>query len=498
NGAVARAVRGCGLRDGGQEEEAPMVEEYRSLIGGEWRPTKESYEIKSPYSQEVVAVVARPDLDDAVDAVEGAHRAYETTRALPSWKRAEILRAIAEGIKARHEEFARTIALEAGKPIKQARSEVSRAVNTFWVAMEESKRIEGELMTLDWIEGHENRLGLVRRFPVGPMLGISPFNFPLNLVAHKVAPVIAVGAPLIIKPATQTPLSSLKLGEVVLEAGWPPEAFSVLPCSGPVAEGILHDERIKKLTFTGSPEVGWHLKALAPKKRVTLELGGNAGVVAHSDIDIPFVARRCRLGAFAYAGQICISVQRIFIHEPIYEGFMEQFLDEVNQIVVGDPLDEATEVGPLIDLTAAARLEEWVAEALDGGATLLAGGQCQGTVMEPTVLAGVKPQMRVSCLEAFGPVVTVQPYEDFMEAVRAVNDSIYGLQAGIFTNDLRVVHRAYEVLEVGGIIVNDVPTYRVDHMPYGGVKESGFGREGLKYAIEEMTEMRLMVLNLSS
>ncbi|MFQ6672497.1 MAG: aldehyde dehydrogenase family protein, partial [Candidatus Tectimicrobiota bacterium] len=381
-----------------------MVTEYHSLIGGEWRPTKESYELKSPYNQEVIAVVARPGLDEALEAVERAHRAFPTARALPSWKRAEVLRAIAEGIQARHEEFARAIALEAGKPITQARGEVSRAVNTFWVAMEEAKRIEGELMSLDWVEGHEDRIGLVRRFPVGPMLGISPFNFPLNLVAHKVAPAIAVGAPLIIKPATQTPLSSLKLGEVVLEAGWPPEAFSVLPCSGLVAEGILQDERIKKLTFTGSPEVGWHLKALVPKKRVTLELGGNAGVVAHSDCDIPFVAQRCRLGSFAYAGQICISVQRIFVHEPIYDAFMERFLDEVSRIVLGDPLDEETEVGPLIDLQAAARIEEWVAEALDGGATILTGGKRQGTLMQPTVLAGVKPQMRISCLEAFGPV----------------------------------------------------------------------------------------------
>ncbi|MDV2502672.1 MAG: aldehyde dehydrogenase family protein [bacterium] len=472
------------------------MDEYKCLIGGEWRSTKESYELKNPYNQEVIAVVSRPGHGEALEAVERAHRAFPTTRALPSWKRADVLQAISEGIKARHEELSRTIALEAGKPIKQAQGEVSRAANTFWVAMEEAKRIGGELMSLDWMEGHEGRLGLVRRFPIGPMLGISPFNFPLNLVAHKVAPAIAVGAPLIIKPATQTPLSSLKLGEIVLESGWPPEAFSVLPCSGPVAEGILQDDRIKKLTFTGSPEVGWHLKALVPKKRVTLELGGNAGVVAHSDIDVPFVAKRCRLGSFAYAGQICISVQRIFVHEPVYDEFRERFLDEVSQIVVGDPLDEATDVGPLIDLQAAARIEEWVAEAVDGGATIVTGGKRQGTLMEPTVLEGVKPEMRISCLEAFGPVVTVEPYGDFMEAVRAVNDSVYGLQAGIFTNDLLAVHRAYETLEVGGIIVNDIPTYRIDHMPYGGVKESGFGREGLKYAIEEMTEMRLMVLNL--
>lgn len=475
-----------------------MATDYKSLIGGDWRTTKESYELKSPYNQELIAVVSRPGRDEALEAVAQAHRVFPTTRTLPAWKRAEILQAISEGITARHEELSRTLAMEAGKPIKQARGEVSRAANTFWVAMEEAKRIEGELMTLDWVEGHEERLGLVRRFPVGPMLGISPFNFPLNLVAHKVAPAIAVGAPIVIKPATQTPLSSLKLGEIVLEAGWPPEAFSVLPCSGAVAEVMAQDERTKKLTFTGSPEVGWHLKALVPKKRVTLELGGNAGAVVHSDADIPFAAKRCRLGSFAYAGQICISVQRMFIHEPIYEEFMELFLDEVSQIVVGDPLDEEVEVGPLIDLQSADRIEEWVAEALDGGATILTGGKRQGTLMEPTVLAGVKPDMRVSCLEVFGPVVTVQPYEEFMEAVCAVNDSIYGLQAGIFTNDFKAVHQAYEALEVGGVIINDIPTYRVDHMPYGGVKESGFGREGLKYAIEEMTEMRLMVLNLSS
>lgn len=474
-----------------------MVAEYKSLIGGEWRSTAESYELKNPYNQEVIAIVSRPNLQEALQAVERSDEAFATTRTLPTWKRSEILRAISDGIRERHEELSQTLALEAGKPIRQARGEVSRAANTFWVAMEEAKRIKGEVMSLDWVEGHEDRMGIVRRYPVGPMLGISPFNFPLNLVAHKVAPAIAVGAPLIIKPASQTPLSSLKLGEIVLEAGWPPEAFSVLPCSGSVAETILQDDRIKKLTFTGSPEVGWHLKGLVPKKRITLELGGNAGAVVHSDTDIAFAAKRCRLGSFAYAGQICISVQRMFIHEPVYDEFMERFLEEVSQTVMGDPLDEATEVGPLIDLHAAARIEEWVAEAVDGGATVLTGGKRQGTLMEPTVLAGVKPQMRVSCQEVFGPVVTVQPYGEFMEAVHAVNDSVYGLQAGIFTNDLKAVHQAFDLLEVGGLIVNDIPTYRVDHMPYGGVKESGFGREGLKYAIEEMTEMRLMVLNFN-
>lgn len=475
-----------------------MVEEYKSLVGGEWRSTKESYELKNPYDQKVIALVSRPGRAEAAEAVEKAHRAFATTRVLPTWKRAEVLKAISEGIQARHEELSRTIALEAGKPIKQARGEVGRAANTFWVAMEEAKRISGELMSLDWIEGHEDRLGLVRRFPVGPMLGISPFNFPLNLVAHKVAPAIAVGAPIIIKPASQTPLSSLKLGEIVLEAGWPPEALSVLPCSGAVAEGMLQDERVKKLTFTGSPEVGWHLKGLVPKKRVTLELGGNAGVVVHSDTDLAFAAKRCRLGSFAYAGQICISVQRMFIHEPVYGEFMERFIEEVGQTVVGDPLEEKTEVGPIIDLQSAARIEEWVAEAVGGGAKVLTGGKRKGTLMEPTVLEGVKPEMRVSCMEVFGPVVTVQPYGEFEEALQAVNESVYGLQAGVFTADLKAVHRAFEVLEVGGVIINDIPTYRVDHMPYGGVKESGFGREGLKYAIEEMTEMRLMVLNFKS
>lgn len=475
-----------------------MVTEHKSLIGGQWRSTKESYELKSPYSQEIIALVSRPDHSEALEAVESAHRAFATTREMPTWRRAEVLRAISDGIRERHEELSQTLAQEAGKPIKQARGEVNRAANTFWVAMEEAKRVEGEVMSLDWVEGHEDRLGIVRRYPVGPMLGISPFNFPLNLVAHKVAPSIAVGAPLIIKPASQTPLSSLKLGEIVLEAGWPPEAFSVLPCSGSVAETILQDDRIKKLTFTGSPEVGWHLKGLVPKKRVTLELGGNAGVIVHSDTDVGFAAKRCRLGSFAYAGQICISVQRMFIHQPVYDEFLERFLEEVSQIAVGDPMDEQTEVGPLIDLQAAARIDEWVSEAVDGGATVLTGGKRKGTMMEPTVLSGVKPEMKVSCMEVFGPVVTVQPYGEFMEAVHAVNDSVYGLQAGVFSNDLKSVHKAFDTLEVGGVIVNDIPTYRVDHMPYGGVKESGFGREGLKYAIEEMTEMRLMVLNLKT
>jgi glyceraldehyde-3-phosphate dehydrogenase (NADP+) len=345
--------------------------------------------------------------------------------------------------------------------------------------------------------GSENRWALIRRFPIGPILGITPFNFPLNLVAHKVAPALAAGNPIIIKPAPQTPLSALALGEMVVRAGWPRGGISVLPCAHEVVGELLRDERIRMLSFTGSAEVGWRLKAQVPKKRVTLELGGNAAVLVHEDADLEYAARRAVYGGFAYAGQTCISVQRILVHEAVSEPFLTRLLEGVRDLVVGDPKEETTDVGPMISEAAAERAEQWIREAVAAGARVLVGGERQGAFLMPTVLADAPPETKVWSEEVFAPVVVVNRYADFEEALRQVNASRYGLQAGLFTRDVRRIFRAYEVLEVGGLIVNDVPTYRADHMPYGGVKDSGFGREGVRAAIEEMTEARLLALNLN-
>ncbi len=388
------------------------------------------------------------------------------------------------------------ITLESGKPISDARSETNRAINTFKTASEESKRLPGELLPLDLAPGSEGRIGLVRRYPVGPVIGITPFNFPLNLVAHKIAPALACGNTIILKPAPKTPLTALLLAEVIEEAGPPAGAVSVLPCPNPVAEAIVTDHRMKMLTFTGSPEVGWYLKEKAGRKRVVLELGGNAGVIIHSDADLDFAVKRCAVGAFSYAGQVCISVQRIYVQDQIFDKFMNAFVPYVKSLRAGDPLEESTVVAPMVDRKAADRTEGWVKEAQAGGAKVLTGGRRQGTFFEPTVLTDTNPQMKVNCREVFAPVVTVTRYDTLEEAIRMLNESVYGLQAGIFARDVKEIFKAYDALEVGGIIVNDVPIYRIDHMPYGGVKNSGFGREGIRYAIQEMTEIRLLALNL--
>jgi acyl-CoA reductase-like NAD-dependent aldehyde dehydrogenase len=474
-----------------------MAKEYPFLVGGERRFSAERVEIRSPYDQQVVGVVSYASARDVEEAIARAASAFETTRRLPSYARAEVCRRVASELTARKEELAELITLEAGKPIRDARTEVTRAITTFTVAAEEAKRMGGELLPLDWLSGSENRWAIVRRFPIGPILGITPFNFPLNLVAHKVAPALASGNPIIIKPAPQTPLSALRLGEIVHHAGWPDGGISVLPCSNDVAGQMLADERIRMLSFTGSAEVGWMLKARVPKKKVVLELGGNAAVIVHEDADLDYAARRSVQGGFGYAGQTCISVQRIYVHESVAEPFLTRVLDGVRNLIVGDPREETTDVGPMISVTAAERAERWIREAVEAGAKVLVGGERSGAFLMPTVLTDVTPEMKVSCEEVFAPVVVVSRYADFEEAIRQVNASRYGLQAGVFTRDVKRIFRAYEAIDVGGLIINDVPTYRADHMPYGGVKESGFGREGVRYAIEEMTEPRVLVMNLS-
>ena len=469
--------------------------EYGALVNGKWVSTGHTAEIRSPYNDSLVALIHRAGPDEIEAAIAAAVEAFKTTRRLPSWKRSEVLERISSGIAERREEFARTISLEAGKPIKTARAEVDRAIYTFKVAGEEARRLYGEIVPLDWQPGNEGRVAEIYRVPLGVVTGITPFNFPLNLVAHKVAPALAAGDPILLRPASQTPVSSLMLGELVLAAGWPEGGIGVLPSTTSDAAPLVEDERIRALTFTGSPAVGWELKRRAGHKRITLELGGNAGVIIHRDADIAYAAERVAWGGYSYAGQSCISVQRVFVHRDVYQEFLDALLPRVRALKVGDPLDEMTDVGPVINGSEAERVATWVDEARAGGAEALVGGEHQGTLWEPTVLVGVQATMRVADREVFAPLISVTPYSDLHQAIAAVDRSDFGLQAGIFTRDMNAVREAFAEIEVGGLMVNDVSTYRIDHMPYGGVKHSGLGREGLRYAIEELTELKLLMLN---
>src|ERR1700693_1130621 len=466
------------------------------LVDGKWIEEGDPIEIKAPYDGSVIASVFQGRREHAEAAIRAAVKAFGTTRRLPAFERQRVLRRVAENISSRKQEFARTMAQEAGKPIKAARTEVERAIFTFNVAAEESTRIYGEYLPLDWQEFTAGRWGIVRRFPLGPIAGITPFNFPLNLVAHKVAPAIAAGCPLVLKPAPQTPLTALLLAEAVQQAGWPDGGLNVLPLSNEDAGLLVTDDRIKLISFTGSVPVGWDIKRRAGKKKVVLELGGNAADIVHSDADVGYAAERCVSGGFAYAGQTCISVQRILVEQSVYGKFTDLFVEGAKKLKLGDPLDESTDVGPLIRESDAIRTVTWIDEAVRAGARLLCGGGRQNLIVEPSVLTGTKPEMKVNCQEIFGPVVTIEPYKDFEQALRQVNNSAYGMQAGVFTRDAKLLFQAYEELEVGGVIAGDVPSFRVDQMPYGGVKEYGIGREGLRYAIEEMTEPKLMVMNL--
>jgi acyl-CoA reductase-like NAD-dependent aldehyde dehydrogenase len=468
------------------------------LIGGHWRHGDSVVRVNNPFTGQVVAEVSQASQADADAAIQSTVDAASAMAALPSHARYRLLQKIAGALSDRREEFARLMTAEAGKPITDAKREVNRAIQTFTVAAEEAKRIPGEVIPLDWTPGTDSHLGILRRFPIGPVLGITPFNFPLNLVAHKVAPALAAGNPILIKPAPQTPLTALLLGEVAIEAGIPPGGLNVVPCDNTIAERLVVDPRFKLLSFTGSAAVGWMLKAKSGKKKVVLELGGNAGVIIEPDADLDVAAQRCATGGFGYAGQTCISVQRIFVHHSIADLFTTKLLLQVARLKAGDPSDEATVVGPLINQSAVNRVEEWIEEAVSQGARVLLGGKRMGSVVEATVLSNVTPTMNVSCREVFGPVVTITSYRQFDEAIAALNHSDYGLQAGVFTQDVNNVFHAFRHLEVGAVLINEIPTYRADHMPYGGVKDSGIGREGVRAAIEDMTEPRLLVLNLKS
>jgi acyl-CoA reductase-like NAD-dependent aldehyde dehydrogenase len=463
------------------------------LIAGRWVDKDQAVPVRNPFNQEVIDEVPRGDLKDVDRALASAVRGAEQMAKLSAQERYKILQRVAQGITAGAEELAQTLAREVGKTIREARGEVSRTIQTFTFAAEEAKRIYGEGIPFDAAPGGENKLGFTIRVPVGVVVAITPFNFPLNLAAHKVAPALAAGNSVILKPATDTPLTDLMMGRILLESGLPDEALNVITGYGhEIGDALVADERGRMVTFTGSLEVGKRLMAHAGLKKATLELGSNSAVIVMEDADLEDAAPRIAAGAFALAGQVCISVQRVYAQKGVFDALVQAVVSRAEQMKVGDPLGEDTDMGPMISPSAAEKAESWIQEALDRGSQLACGGQREGSLFSPTVLLNVPSDCRVSCEEAFAPLVVVNAVEDLDQAITMVNDSKYGLQGGIFTKDLAAALEAAKRIEVGGVMINEVPTFRVDHMPYGGVKGSGMGREGLKYAIEEMTEIRLI------
>lgn len=475
-----------------------MADQHPFFLAGEWRRSVATEAVINPADGTVVGQVCQADSGAVEDAVRAAVEAFDAVgRRASSRQRGEWLESVRHCVANRSEEIATTMTREMGKPIKFSRSEVDRCLYTLREGSEEARRLGGEYLPLDVIPGTEGYWGVSRRVPVGAVLGVVPFNFPCNLLAHKLAPALASGCPIVIKPSPKAPLTTLAMAAACEAAGLPHGLLSVLPCPDDVARELVTDERIKLLSFTGSPAVGWYLKSIAGKKRVHLELGNNSGVIVHEDCpDTDWAAVRCALGAFAYGGQSCISVQRIFVHRALHDEFIDKLAAAAGRLVVGDPLDEATDIGPLVDEASAERVVGWVDEAAAAGAAVVCGGGRDGAVVQATILADVPPDARIQREEAFGPVLTVTPYDDFPAAVEAVNSTALGLQAGVFTRDLGLIRYAWDNLVVGCVCVNDYPTFRVDNMPYGGVKDSGLGREGVRYAIAEAyTEPRLLAVN---
>ena len=474
---------------------ATTVAERKLFVAGDWVETGDWVEVRSPYSGEPVARVAKAGAAETTRAIDAAEQAL--LEPLPAHKRAEILVKVVAGIARRHDEIARQISDEAGKPLKAARVEASRAMSTYTFAAVEARKLAGEVVPMDAAQAGEGKLAFTLRRPIGIVGAISPFNFPLNLVAHKLAPALAAGCPVVLKPASQTPLSALMLAELEEEAGLPPGWLSVVV--GPSAEigdVLVEDERVKAITFTGSGPVGWGIKERAAKKRVNLELGNATPVIVTADADVDAAAAAMAANAFSFAGQSCISVQRIYVERDAYDQFVEAFVPRVEALKVGDPADEETDVGPVIDADAKVRILEWITEARDGGAEILSGGEEQDGLIQPTVIGKASPELKVSCEEVFGPVVTVNSVGSLDEAIELANSTRFGLQAGIFTSRLDSAMRAAQELEFGGVIVNEAPTFRTDQMPYGGVKDSGNTREGPAYAVRELTEERLVVIDL--
>ncbi|CAN5746595.1 aldehyde dehydrogenase family protein [soil metagenome] len=472
-----------------------MSKIYPFYCAGEWRNSDSTLEVRNPYSGDVVGVTSLATEQDLEDATVGAVCAFEEMRRMPTYERANVLFRISELLAERRDEVVDLMTAEAGKPVNDSRVEVDRGVFTLRVAAEEAQRIHGEQIPLDLMASSAGRFGVTRRVPIGPIAGISPFNFPLNLALHKIAPAIASGNTIVLKPPSYDPLTMLTFAEIIDEAGLPEGAVSIMPMDRTIGDKLVTDDRFKMLSFTGSPDVGWDMKTRAGRKKVVLELGGNAGVIIDHDADLEFAAQRVLTGAFAYAGQVCISVQRVYVHQDVFDDFAGRLVKAAEAVVMGDPADPSTVLGPMIDDRAVARIDEWVKAAVAEGATILTGGEPDGRFYRPTVITNAAEESAVCAREAFAPIVNLFSFSDWDKGLERIDDSVYGLQAGVFTSSLEHALRAWDRLEVGGVIINDIPTYRVDHMPYGGVKDSGLSREGLRYAIEDMTEPRLAVFN---
>ncbi|MEL7441702.1 MAG: aldehyde dehydrogenase family protein [Pseudomonadota bacterium] len=471
-----------------------LKESYPYYLASEPHYANTDLDVTNKYTGEVATKVAMADADTIDKAIAAAEEAQPAMAAMAPFERQAVLEHCVKRFTERANELAQALCIEAGKPIKDAKGEVSRLIDTFKIAAEESVRINGEVVNLEISARAKGYQGMTKKVPIGPCSFISPFNFPLNLAAHKVAPAIAAGCTFVLKPASRTPIGALIIGEVLAETDLPKGAFSILPCSRDGADLFTTDERLKLLSFTGSPDVGWALKAKAGKKPVVLELGGNAACVVDEDADIEDAIDRVIVGAYYQSGQSCISVQRLLVHSKIYDEFKSRYVEKVKALVSGDPSNEDTFIGPMISEGEAERLHGWIEEAKEKGATILCGGTRDGAMLEATVMENVPKDCDASAEEAFGPLSILVPFDDYDEALEEVNNSRYGLQAGVFTRDIYKAHKAWDVLDVGGVVIGDVPSWRVDNMPYGGVKDSGLGREGIRYAIEDMSETRLMVI----
>ncbi len=471
-----------------------LKESYPYYLASEPEYANTDLEVTNKYTGEVATKVAMADADTIDKAIAAAQQAQPAMAALAPYERQAVLEHCVKRFTERADELAKALCIEAGKPIKDAKGEVARLIDTFKIAAEESVRINGETVNLEISARAKGYQGMTKKVPIGPCSFISPFNFPLNLAAHKVAPAIAAGCTFVLKPASRTPIGALIIGEVLAETDLPKGAFSILPCSRDGADLFTTDERLKLLSFTGSPDVGWALKAKAGKKPVVLELGGNAACVVDEDADIEDAIERVIVGAYYQSGQSCISVQRLLVHRNIYDEFKTRYVEKVKGLVSGDPSNEDTFIGPMISEGEAERLHSWIEEAKDKGAAVLCGGTRNGAMLDATVMENVPKDCDASAEEAFGPLSILVPFDDFDEALKEVNNSRYGLQAGVFTRDIYKAYQAWNELEVGGVVIGDVPSWRVDNMPYGGVKDSGLGREGIRYAIEDMSETRLMVI----
>ena len=469
---------------------------YKIYSAGEFVSTKTVLEVKNSFTDEVFATTFLAGKEELENSINKAKEVKNNLKHLPSFQYYEILMQIAEEIGKNKNHLSTVLAQEACKPLKYAIGEIERAKQTFIIAAEEAKRLPKEYFSIDWTPSGENKEGLVKYFPIGLIAGIAPFNFPLNLAAHKIAPAIASGNPIILKPARSTPLSVLELAKIIDNTSLPKGAVSILPMDRESGNQLVTDERFKMLSFTGSPEVGWEMKKNAGKKKIALELGGNAGVIISNSADINKAVSKCVIGSFAYSGQVCIHLQRIYVEENIFNEFIQKFVDAVKNLKTGHPSDINTDISSMIDEENAIRVEKWVNEAVSDRAKILCGGKRKGTYYEPTIITNTKPNMNVCALEIFGPVVTIEKFSEFNNAINEINSSQYGLQAGVFTNKISEMDLAFDKLEVGGVMINDIPTFRVDHMPYGGIKNSGLGREGIKYAIHEMMEPKLMVKNI--